>query len=149
DGCDVPLRVRSIVGIVPLFAAQILEEDTIERLPGFRRRLQWFLENRPDLARYISYFERGSSGPHRHRLLAIPSRERLIRVLRYVLDENEFLAAGGVRSLSRFHLDHPFVMNVHGDEYRVKYVPAEGADGLFGGNSNWRGPVWLPMNFLL
>jgi Glycosyl hydrolase family 63 C-terminal domain len=147
-GSEIPLRVRSLVGLVPLFAVEILEDDVIDRLPGFRKRLDWFLTNRQDLARHISYMQPGASG-HGHRLLAIPSRERLVRVLRYLFDETEFLAPGGVRSLSRFHRDHPYVFRVDGQEHRVDYTPAESRTGLFGGNSNWRGPIWLPMNYLI
>jgi hypothetical protein len=148
DGRHFPLRVRSMVGLVPLFAVEVLEEEAIDRLPGFKRRLQWFLDNRQDLARYISYYE-GGGAHERRRLLAVPSRERLTRVLRYMLDEGEFLSPGGIRSLSRIHRDRPFVMNVNGAEYRVDYVPGESTSGLFGGNSNWRGPVWFPANYLL
>ncbi|MEZ4655055.1 MAG: glucosidase, partial [Candidatus Eisenbacteria bacterium] len=146
-GHDEPLRVRSMVGIIPLFAVEVLEADVVDRLRGFKKRLDWFLENRQDVARSITAAPEGESGEHR--LLAIPSRERLERVLRYVLDENEFLSPYGVRSLSRIHASQPFVWNGVGEEYRVAYDPAESRTGLFGGNSNWRGPVWFPLNFLL
>jgi hypothetical protein len=149
DGNSIPLRVRSLVGLVPLFAVEVLEEDLLNRLPGFKKRMLWFLKNRRDLAAQISYLEVGGEKDHRHLLLAIPSRERLTRVLRYLLDEKEFLSDFGIRSLSRVHVDHPYVFNVMGQEYRVDYVPAEGNTGLFGGNSNWRGPIWFPMNYLL
>jgi hypothetical protein len=149
DGNSIPLRVRSLVGLVPLFAVEILEEDLLDRLPGFKKRMLWFLKNRRDLATQISYLEVGGREGHRHLLLAIPSRERLTRVLRYLLDEKEFLSDFGIRSLSRVHMDHPYVFKVMGQEYRVDYVPAEGNTGLFGGNSNWRGPIWFPMNYLL
>jgi hypothetical protein len=147
DGRVVPLRVRSMVGIIPLFAVEVLEEDVIARLPGFRRRMQWFLENRRDLARHIAYMETAEGGGRR--LLAIPSRERLERVLRYVLDESEFLSPYGVRSVSRVHEERPYSVNVMGEEYRVDYVPGDSTSGLFGGNSNWRGPIWFPLNYLL
>ncbi|HEY3174829.1 MAG TPA: glucosidase [Candidatus Polarisedimenticolia bacterium] len=148
DGRAAPLRVRSMVGLVPLFAVEILEEEVIERLPGFSKRMRWFLENRQDLARHISCMMK--DGGHReHRLLAIPSRERLERVLRYLLDENEFLSPHGIRSLSRVHKDHPYILRAMGQEYRVAYVPGESDSGLFGGNSNWRGPIWFPVNYLL
>ncbi|MFQ5599462.1 MAG: glucosidase [Candidatus Krumholzibacteriia bacterium] len=147
DGTLVPLRVRSIVGIIPLFAVEILEDEVLERLPGFRRRMEWFLRNRADLGRYASYCE--PCPEHGHRLLAVPSRERLQKVLRYVLDENEFLSPYGVRSMSRFHLQHPYVFQLDGQEHRVRYVPGESDSGIFGGNSNWRGPIWFPLNFLL
>jgi hypothetical protein len=146
--CSIPLRTRSMVGIIPLFAVEVLEEDVIERLPGFKKRMQWFLDNRPDLARHISSVA-PSPGSHGHRLLSVPSRERLSRVLRYVLDESEFLSAYGIRSLSRVHAQRPFVLDAGGREHRVDYLPGDSDSGLFGGNSNWRGPVWFPLNYLL
>ncbi|MBZ5638257.1 MAG: glucosidase [Acidobacteriia bacterium] len=149
DGRDVPLKVRSMVGVIPLFAVEVLESDSLDRLPAFRKRMDWFLSHRRDLARQIAYLEIGSRHGHEHRLLAIPSRDRLQRVLRYVLDESEFLSPHGIRSVSRVHKDRPYVFNVNGQEHRVDYVPAESDSGLFGGNSNWRGPVWFPLNFLL
>jgi hypothetical protein len=135
------------VGLIPLLAVEVLDDRVIERLPGFRRRMEWFLQNRSDLARHISYCSGG--GRHGHRLLAVPSRERLVRVLRYLLDEEEFLSPHGVRSVSRVHAREPFVFRVGGAEYRVDYVPGESTTGLFGGNSNWRGPIWFPVNYLL
>ncbi len=145
------MRIRSIVGIIPLFAAEVIEEETLNALPGFHRRMEWFLQNRRDLCQQISYLELSSdSGRHHaHRLLAIPSRQRLERVLRYVLDESEFLAAHGIRALSRVHRERPYVFWVGQEEHRVDYVPGESNSGLFGGNSNWRGPIWFPVNFLL
>ncbi len=144
-----PLRLRSMVGIIPLFAAGIIEEDDFERLPGFAKRTRWFIENRKDLSRHISYVQQGAGG-HGHRLLAIPSRERLVRVLGHVLDEKEFLAQYGVRSLSRAHgAETPYVLRLGGEEFRVQYTPGESDSGLFGGNSNWRGPIWMPVNYLL
>ena len=156
EGKHVPLRIRSMVGLIPLYAAEVLEADAIQKLPGFSKRLRWFLANRPDLARHISYME-GPHGEHGptcmlgggHRLLAIPSRERLTRVLRYLLDENEFLSPYGIRSISRIHMEQPYVFRANGDEFRVDYVPGESNTGLFGGNSNWRGPIWFPVNYLL
>ncbi len=155
NGSTVPLRVRSMVGIIPLFAVEILEQHVIDRLPGFKKRMDWFLKHRQDLARHISYCQSDghdgtdSDDPHDHRLLAIPSRERLERVLRYLLDENEFLSPYGIRALSRVHKDHPYVFNAGGQDHRVDYVPGESTTGLFGGNSNWRGPIWFPVNYLL
>jgi hypothetical protein len=151
DGTEVPLRIRSMVGIVPLFAAEVLDQATIERLPGFRKRMRWFLDNRKDLASQVSCMDRDGHGGDgcEHRLLAIPSRERLVRVLRYVLDETEFLSPHGVRSLSRVHAERPYSCSVMGEQYTVRYTPAEGDSGLFGGNSNWRGPIWMPLNYLL
>jgi hypothetical protein len=145
SGQVIPLRVRSMVGLLPLLACTVLEEETLARLPGFTKRMRWFLENRPDLAGHISWAETG----HGHRLLALPSRERLARVLAYMLDENEFLSPHGLRSLSRVHRGQPFVLAVDGQQYGVHYTPAESDTGLFGGNSNWRGPVWFPVNYLL
>ncbi len=147
DHCT-SLRTRSMVGIIPLFAVEVLEEEVIGRLPGFKARMQWFLDNRRDLARHISSVD-PEGGARGHRLLCVPSRERLERVLRYVLDESEFLSPHGVRSLSRVHSEHPFVLQAAGREYRVDYVPGDSNTGLFGGNSNWRGPVWFPLNYLL
>jgi hypothetical protein len=151
EGHAIPLKVRSMVGLVPLFAAEVLEDRFLERLPGFSRRLKWFLENRADLAQNTSYMvapDRGCPGMGR-RLLAIPSRERLVRVLRRVLDPREFLSDHGIRSLSRAHAEAPFVFPVGREQYRVAYVPGESDSGMFGGNSNWRGPVWFPLNYLL
>ncbi len=149
NGTGIPLRIRSAVGLIPLLAAEVLEQETIDALPGFKHRLDWFLRNRKDLADQIAYMEAGPGNAHGHRLLAIPSKERLVRVLRYLLDENEFLSPYGIRSLSRAHRDHPFVLRAGAQEYRVEYEPGESTTGLFGGNSNWRGPVWFPLNYLL
>ena len=149
DGAAIPLRIRSVVGLIPLLAVEVLEQDLIDRLPGFRRRLEWFLSNRGDLAQHIAYMDAGPGDGHRHRLLAIPSRDRLARVLRYLLDENEFLSPFGIRALSRVHREHPYVLRAGGGEYHIEYEPGESSTGLFGGNSNWRGPVWFPINYLL
>jgi hypothetical protein len=140
-----PLRVRSLVGLLPLIAAEVLENDVIRRLPAFKRRMDWFLENRPDLAGRVI---RGG-GDHDHILLAIPSRERLVKVLGYMLDESEFLSPYGIRSLSKVHERHPYRFFHGGEEFRVDYVPGESNTGLFGGNSNWRGPIWMPVNYLI
>ncbi|MBM3976639.1 MAG: glucosidase [Planctomycetes bacterium] len=145
-GGSEPMRIRSMVGLVPLFAVSVLEEATLEKLPGFHKRLRWFLKNRIELARHVSYQHNGEGALH---LLAIPSRERLVRVLRYVLDESEFLSPHGLRSLSRVHASKPYVLRADEREYRVEYAPAESTSGMFGGNSNWRGPVWFPLNYLL
>jgi hypothetical protein len=142
----VPLRVRSLVGLVPLFAVEVLEERVIDRLPEFSKRLRWFLRNRSDLAAHVTYAERSKRGD---RLLAVPSERRLRRVLRYVFDEGEFLSPYGIRSLSRVHAEHPHRFGAAGCEFEVRYVPGESDSGLFGGNSNWRGPIWFPMNYLL
>ncbi len=148
DHTNLPLRIRSAVGLLPLIAVEVLDANVIARLPGFRKRMDWFLENRSDLCRQISYMEHGDSNGHTHRLLAIPSRDRLLRVLGYMLDENEFLSPYGIRSLSKFHQAHPYILQGNGSVGRVDYEPAESATGLFGGNSNWRGPIWFPLNYL-
>jgi hypothetical protein len=148
DGQELVTRIRSIVGLIPLIAVEVLEDDVINRLPGFRKRLQWFLDYRQDLAKHITYLQANDTLGGGRRLLAIPSRPRLERVLRYMLDENEFLSPYGVRSLSRHHRDHPYVCCTGGQDNRVAYVPGDSDSGLFGGNSNWRGPVWFPVNYL-
>jgi hypothetical protein len=142
-----PMKVRSLVGLVPLFAVQVIEPEDLEKLPQFERRMRWFLENRPDLGHHVTRQE--TAGGKERRLLSLVSGERLLRVLRYMLDENEFLSPYGIRAVSRYHREHPYVLEVDGREYRVDYEPAESSTGLFGGNSNWRGPIWFPMNFLL
>jgi hypothetical protein len=149
DGTSQPMRIRSMVGVIPLFACEVLDDDLIRSLPGFGGRLQWFLENKPALAASIMHAEPPSGDEVGHRLLAVPSRERLRQVLRYVLDENEFLSPHGVRSLSRAHAERPFVLTAGETTYTVAYEPGESASGMFGGNSNWRGPVWFPLNYLL
>ncbi len=141
------LKVRSMVGLIPLFAVETLEPEVVDALPGFKRRMQWFIDNRPQFRRHISTITRPDGKVRR--LLSIVSQERLPRVLRVMLDEQEFLSPYGIRSLSRWHKDHPYVMQFEGREHRVDYQPAESDSGMFGGNSNWRGPVWLPVNFLL
>ncbi|MCA9285715.1 MAG: glucosidase [Phycisphaerales bacterium] len=150
DGQAVPLRVRSIVGLIPLFAAAVLEDEMLERLPGFAKRTRWFLEHRTDLARHIAYMDVIANGRERaDHLLAIPSRERLERVLEYLLDESEFLSPCGIRSVSRHHLAQPYVFSAEGEDFTVAYEPGESTTGMFGGNSNWRGPIWMPINYLL
>lgn len=148
DHTTLPLRVRSAVGLMPLVAVEVLDDSVIKRLPGFRKRMEWFLENRQDLCQQISYMEQDDDAGHTHRLLAIPSLGRLLRVLRYALDENEFFSPYGIRSLSKFHQRQPYTLQTDGGEHRVDYEPAESGCGLFGGNSNWRGPVWFPVNYL-
>ena len=147
DGKSIPLRIRSIVGLLPLCAAEVLGDREVDRLPGFSKRMRWFLENRPELAAHVYYRppEHGSPGA---RLLAIAPRERLVRLLGYALDESEFLSPFGIRSLSRVHAAHPYVLGGHAD-WSVHYDPGDSTTGLFGGNSNWRGPIWFPVNFLL
>jgi hypothetical protein len=149
DGTVISTRIRSMVGLIPLFAVEVLQDEVMERLPGFCKRLHWFLENRQDLARHISYLEPAGGSGRGRRLLAIPSRARLERVLRYLLDEDEFLSPHGIRSVSRYHKDHPHVCWTQGQENRLVYVPGDSDSGMFGGNSNWRGPIWFPVNYLL
>jgi len=148
-GKPIRLKIRSMVGLLPLIAVTALEKETIDRLPGFKKRFEWFMNHHAGLEQHISGAQAGHSREHRHWLLAIPSREKLIRVLRYMLDESEFLSPYGIRSLSRFHADHPYVFNAGGQEMRVAYTPCESNAGLFGGNSNWRGPIWFPVNYLI
>jgi hypothetical protein len=147
DDRHVPLKIRSMVGLIPLFAVETLESDVIDKLPGFKRRMQWFIQNRRDLTKNVACMAAPGMGDRR--LLSIVDRDQLRRVLRFVLDEREFLSAYGIRALSRVHRDQPYVLPVNGNEYRVQYEPAESSSGLFGGNSNWRGPIWFPVNFLL
>jgi hypothetical protein len=147
DGNAKPLKVRSMVGLIPLFAVEILEPETMRRLPGFTRRLMWFLMNRPELRDHV--VRQDTPEGETRRLLSLVSGVRLASVLRYMLDENEFLSPFGIRALSRFHRDHPYMLTVNDHVHRVDYEPAESSTGLFGGNSNWRGPIWMPVNFLL
>ncbi|HXB02254.1 MAG TPA: hypothetical protein VNV15_05485 [Opitutaceae bacterium] len=144
-----PLKTRSVVGLLPLIAVEVLDRDLIDRLPGFKKRYEWFQKHRPDLARHITYGAEDGDLGHRKMLLALPSRERLVRVLRYLLDETEFLSSYGVRSVSKCHERAPFVFRADGQELRLDYSPAEATSPLFGGNSNWRGPIWFPINYLL
>jgi hypothetical protein len=147
DQGHVPLRIRSMVGIIPLFAVETLEPALVDRLRGFKRRLEWFVQNRPDLAGNVASMQLPGKG--QRRLLSIVDANQLRRVLRVLLDEREFLSPYGIRSLSRYHLDRPFAMAFCSSMHRVDYEPGESTTALFGGNSNWRGPVWFPVNFLL
>jgi hypothetical protein len=146
DGSTRPLRIRSMVGLIPLFAVETLEPEVQRHLPQFWRRMQWFLRNRPMLVDHIVAQPREEGTRY---LLALVTGERLQSVLRYMLDEAEFLSPHGVRAVSRYHKDRPYVIPVNGYEHRVDYEPAESSTPLFGGNSNWRGPVWFPVNYLL
>jgi hypothetical protein len=142
-----PLRVRSMVGLIPLFAIAILDSQLIDQLPSFQRRLQWFIHNWGDIDKHL---ERGQDGEHNEcLLLAVVNGDKLPRILAYLLDEAEFLSAYGLRALSRYHRDHPYTLEVDGVSHTVDYEPAESTSNMFGGNSNWRGPVWFPMNFLV
>ena len=144
---QIPMKVRSLVGLVPLFAVETFEPEDLDRLPSFRKRMQWFLDHHPDVGEHVDMSRRTEKGARL--LLSIANRQKLERIYRYVLDEKEFLSPFGVRALSKFHAKHPFQIHVNGLEYSVDYEPAESTTDLFGGNSNWRGPVWFPMNFLL
>jgi hypothetical protein len=139
--------VRSFVGLIPLFAVRTIEPETLEKLPGFRERLEWFLNNRPDLAGLVSRWRDMGMGDRR--LLSLCRGHRIKCLLRKALDPNEFLSDYGLRALSRYHAEHPYVLTVDGQEYQVSYDPGESRSGLFGGNSNWRGPIWMPVNYLL
>jgi hypothetical protein len=141
------LRVRSLVGLIPLLAVETLEQDMVDRLPGFKRRMKWFIDNHPDVPEHIDSVQTADKGMRR--LLSLVNREQLESVLRYLLSESEFLSQYGIRAVSKFHKDNPYVLSVNGMEHRVDYEPAESSTGLFGGNSNWRGPIWFPINFLL
>ena len=142
----VSMRVRSMVGLIPLFAVETIEESALERFPAFVKRAKWFISNRPEFAGRMETVEVGTGG---RRLLSILDRDRLARVLTRVLDETEFLSPHGVRALSRVHAKEPYEIELDGVRHRVDYEPGESASGLFGGNSNWRGPVWFPVNYLM
>jgi len=142
-----PLRLRSTVGLVPLFAVGNLLSSQSDLLSGFGKRTKWFLQFNPSLSKTTSLL--ATSANLELLLLAIPNRDRLIRVLKYLLDENEFLSKYGIRSMSRYHHDHPYELRLHEQTFEVKYVSGESNIPLFGGNSNWRGPIWFPMNFLI
>jgi hypothetical protein len=141
------LKIRSLVGLIPLLAVEVLNDDVIDTLPGFKRRMQWFIDNRPELRDHIG--ESSTPGGGGRRLLSIVTTDQLPRILRYLLDEDEFLSPHGIRAVSRFHREHPYVLHAGGMDHRVDYEPAESSSSLFGGNSNWRGPVWFPVNYLL
>ncbi len=147
DGRREVLRVRSMVGLIPLFAVEVLEPELLERLPGFRERLEWVMEHRPNLARLVSRW--CDPGRGERRLLSLLRGHRMKALLRRMLDESEFLSAHGVRAVSRIHLEHPYAFRTNGRTHTVRYTPGESDTALFGGNSNWRGPVWFPVNFLL
>ncbi|HVW07746.1 MAG TPA: hypothetical protein VHC90_04150 [Bryobacteraceae bacterium] len=148
-----PMKVRSMVGLIPLVAVEVLEQESIDRLPGFKKRMEWFLTNRSDLYHQISMMESATcsdgDGNHQHRLLGIPTKSRLKRVLARMLDEKEFLSPWGIRSMSAEFGPNPYTLHLDGQEWRMQYEPGESQTPLFGGNSNWRGPVWFPPNYLL
>jgi hypothetical protein len=141
------MKVRSMVGLIPLFVVETLEPEIIARLPGFQRRMQWFLDNKPD---FLSHVESDQSSPNgvRH-LLTLVDKGQLVRILGHMVDKDEFFSPHGIRALSKYHAAHPYILSLDGIERRVDYEPGESRSGLFGGNSNWRGPVWFPLNFLM
>ena len=147
EGKPLPMKVRSMVGLIPLFAVETLEPETLESLPDFKRRMEWFISNRSDLTQNVACMR--TPGNAERRLLSILSGDQLRRVLRFMLDENEFLSPYGIRAVSRYHKEDPYVLQVNGAQHRVDYEPAESSTGLFGGNSNWRGPIWFPLNYLI
>jgi hypothetical protein len=147
NGQRIPLRVRSMVGLIPLFAVETIEPELLERLPDFTRHMNWFLNNRKDLAGLVSRWQEPGMGERR--LLSLLRGHRMKKILKRMLDESEFLSDYGVRAISRFHKENPYQFGVNGTTFSVEYKPAESDTGLFGGNSNWRGPIWFPVNFLI
>jgi Glycosyl hydrolase family 63 C-terminal domain len=147
EGKPYPVKVRSMVGLIPLFAVETLEPELLDRLPDFKRRMEWFIANRHDLTQNVACMR--TPGNAERRLLSIVQQEQLRRVLRFMLDENEFLSPYGIRAVSRYHKDNPYVLQFNGTSHRVDYEPADSSTGLFGGNSNWRGPIWFPLNYLI
>ena len=147
DGHQCPMKVRSLVGLMPLCAVETLESQAVEDLSGFKKRTQWFIQNRPDLTKNVACMQ--TPGVGERRLLAIAYPEKLRRILQKMLDEAEFLSPYGIRSVSKVHASQPYILRVNGQEYRVDYEAAESSTGMFGGNSNWRGPIWFPINYLL
>ena len=144
---DVCLKIRSMVGLIPLFAVEAIESDRLQSFRGFARRLEWFIDNRPDLTEGVACMR--TRGRSERRLFAVVDPDKLRRVLRRLLDEREFLSPYGIRALSAVHREKPYVLDLEGHTYSVAYEPAESSSGLFGGNSNWRGPIWFPVNYLL
>jgi hypothetical protein len=147
DGARVPMKVRSMVGLIPLFAVETFEPEMLDMLPDFKGRLEWFIQNKPELTDNVACME--SEGRGKRRLLSVVDPDRLRRVLRFMLDESEFLSPYGIRAVSRVHREHPYSLQLDGMEHRVDYEPGESRSNLFGGNSNWRGPIWFPVNYLL
>ncbi len=149
DGSAMRLKVRSMVGLLPLCASTVLPAQTAGRYPRLNELIAVFRSRHPELVRHIAPIDESFTGYQGRRLLAVCNRDKLKKILAYMLDENEFLSPFGIRSLSKYHLDHPFVFSFGGQEHRVQYLPAESDTGMFGGNSNWRGPIWMPVNALL
>src|SRR3984885_307255 len=149
DGQAMRLKVRSLVGLLPLCASTVFEADSVARYPVLTELISLFRQRHPELVSQVAPTDKGFIGYKERRLLSVLNKQKLEPVLAYMLDENEFLGPHGIRSLSRYHLEHPFVFHVGGQEYKVQYLPAESNTGMFGGNSNWRGPVWMPVNGLI
>ncbi len=147
SGAKCRLKVRSMVGLIPLFAVEVLDHNLLEKNPEFAQRLRWFLEYRPDLASLVSRWQE-TNKIEKH-LLSLLRGHRMKKILKRMLDESEFLSEYGVRALSKHHAQHPFIVQVNGNSFCVDYTPGESTSGLFGGNSNWRGPIWMPVNFLI
>jgi hypothetical protein len=147
DGSSLPLRVRSLVGLMPLYAVQTMSPELLDAMPAFKRRLEWFIDHRSDLVSNLACMR--TQGNKERRLFSVATRPQLERILEVMLDENEFLSPYGIRALSAYHRDHPYMVELDGQTHSVHYEPAESSTGLFGGNSNWRGPIWFPVNYLL
>ena len=147
NGDSVSLKLRSIVGLIPMFAVEVVEHTLLEKLPNFRKRMDWILKNKPELANLVSHWEvEGKGGKH---LMSVLRKTRLTRILQRMADEKEFLSPYGIRSMSKVYEDNPYTFSVDGKDFKVKYIPAESDSSMFGGNSNWRGPIWFPINFLI
>jgi hypothetical protein len=147
DGRRFPVRARTMVGFVPMFGASAVHASACNQHPSFYRRMQWFITHRPDLIESISQMV--TPGANETLILGVVRPDQLRRMLAYMLDENEFLSPYGIRAVSRYHQEHPLVLHLDGQEYRLDYEPGESQTNLFGGNSNWRGPIWMPVNFLI
>ena len=147
DGRSFPMRVRSVVGLLPLLAVETLAPAVLDKLPNFKRRVEWFIANRPELSANVASM--ASDGLESRRLLSMIDGDRLRGMLGFMLDESEFLSDHGVRAVSKYHKDHPLIVQLNGQEFRVDYEPGESTTAMFGGNSNWRGPVWMPINYML
>jgi len=147
SGQNVPMRIRSMVGLIPLFAVEVIEQDLMDSVPHFKERLEWFLAKRPDLADLVSRWSK--PGSKSRRLLSVARAFRMKKILARMLDENEFLSPYGIRALSRCHLEHPYIIDIHGQHYEVKYDPGDSTSRMYGGNSNWRGPIWMPVNYFI
>ncbi len=150
-GQSIPLRIRSIVGLIPLLTVDVIDERIVNQLPEFKQRVDWLKKHRQDLGTFMTFLDRSEEEGQKQGLwlLAIPTRQRLESILRYMLDEEEFLSPYGIRSMSKYHEKHPFKFHLNGQDMTVSYVPGESDSGMFGGNSNWRGPIWFPLNYLI